>query len=204
MNTLYYPSDITMDNKGNLWVSEYGNNRILKYNGMQVTSTNISRWSNSAPVTVTINGQDIDANTSIKLIKGGSDPIAATGINVISSTTISAMFNVAGAAPGYWDMVFNNADLQAALPNALLVDDARIVSVDKTYVLNIGTVALSIQGENFSPGTVVTLSRADGTAITAHTVTLSSSTQLLCDFDINGIAAGSWNITIPPGNRQLS
>lgn len=63
----------------------------------------------------------------------------------------------------------------------------------------------NLTGTNFASGATVVLNRAGYTNITATNISLVSSTRLTCTFNLNGVAAGTWNVGVinPSGKSAL-
>ena len=60
---------------------------------------------NSGTTTVTIQGAEFTAGTTVSLVPhGGGTAIAATQVTFQASTTLFAQFNLAGAAAGSYDV----------------------------------------------------------------------------------------------------
>lgn len=50
---------------------------------------------------------------TVRLTRSGQPSVTGTGVNVTSTTSLSCSFNLAGKAPGAWDLTVTNADGQS-------------------------------------------------------------------------------------------
>ncbi len=66
---------------------------------------------------------DVGGVPVVILRKSGQPDVVATGVTVASPTRVNCAFDLAGAAPGAWDVVVTNPDGQAAtLPGAFTIE----------------------------------------------------------------------------------
>ncbi len=118
--TLSYPQDMATDGSGNLWVSDTGNNRVIKYaapitSGMAATqvfgqpnlssnSTNCDRATLSAPTGIILNGNDLWVTTRDQHRALRFDTTSASGSQataVIGQTNYtSCNYDASGANTG--------------------------------------------------------------------------------------------------------
>ena len=89
---------------------------------LQVSSVGPSQAGNSGTTTLTIQGAEFSAETTVSLVPhGGGSSIAATQVTFQSSTTLFAQFNLAGAVAGGYDVVVTSGEQRATDPSAFSV-----------------------------------------------------------------------------------
>jgi hypothetical protein len=121
------------------------------------------------------------------------------------------MFDLTGAATGLWNVVVTNTDGQYATKvNAFNVNSpAPTVS---TIAPNIGIRGwpvniIGITGTNFQPGATVQLRRSGETSVTATNVTVISSSQISCTFDLAAVdpwyySSQTWTVRVKNDDNQ--
>ena len=89
---------------------------------LQVTSASPSQAGNSGTTTLTIQGSEFTSGTTATLMPhGGGTAIAASQVTFQGSTTLFAQFNLAGAAPGSYDIIVTSGGQHATDPAAFTV-----------------------------------------------------------------------------------
>ena len=89
---------------------------------LQVTSVGPSQAGNSGTTTLTVQGAEFNAQTSVSLVPhGGGSAIAATQVTFQGSTTLFAQFDLSGKAAGVYDVVVTNGTQTATDPSAFTV-----------------------------------------------------------------------------------
>ncbi len=89
---------------------------------LQVSSIAPARSGNSGTTTLTIQGADFTAGSTVSLVPhGGGSPIAAGQVSFQSSTTLFARFNLAGAPAGAYDVVVTSGGQKSSDPLAFTV-----------------------------------------------------------------------------------
>jgi hypothetical protein len=122
--------------------------------GPLITSITPTTGGTAGPVTVTINGQGLDATATVCLRRAGYADIFATSVTgTDDGRTLAATFDLSAAEPGEWTLVVTNLDLQeATAPTLFTVEsggEARIwyeivgrgqirLAREQTYVLRCG------------------------------------------------------------------
>ncbi len=106
---------------------------ITPQSGTQGTTVNVTDLA----------GTGFQAGAAVELQKAGQADLAATGVNMLSSTQIACSFNIpAGAATGSWDVHVENADGQGAtLDDGFTVNAAPPEVTYPTWYLAEGTTA---------------------------------------------------------------
>jgi RHS repeat-associated protein len=89
---------------------------------LQVTSVSPAQAGNSGTTTITIHGAEFTAGTMVSLLPDGQGgPMASTQVTFQDSTTLFAQFNLAGAAPGKYDVAVTSGGQHATDPSAFTV-----------------------------------------------------------------------------------
>jgi len=155
-----------------------------------------------------IAGLNFVSGATTKLTRSGYADIAISGCSVSSPTQITGgTVNLAGAAPGQWNVVVTNADLQSgSLTNGFTVTNAApavsgITPPDATRGTTVSITNLA--GTGFLSGATVRLNRTDSTAIPATSVVMVSATQITCDFNLPaGSTVGMWDVIVTNPDMQ--
>jgi hypothetical protein len=173
-----------------------------------VTSITPSTGLNTGVVHITnLAGSNFGTGATVALTKSGQTPITATNVTVVSASQITCDFNLSGAATGQWNVVVTNPDSQSgALPNGFTVNTTTtapiVTSITPNTGVNTGVVHITnLAGSNFQTGATVKLTRSGQTPITATNV-LMNATQIICDFNLTGAAAGQWNVVVTNPDSQ--
>jgi len=170
---------------------------IMPNTGIRGTSVNIPNLA----------GSNFVSGATAKLTRTGDPDIDATGVTVVSSTQITCTFPIpSGATTGLWDVVVTNPDTQfGTLTNGFMVmypaptvTSILPVSGNRGWPVSI----TNLGGSNFLSGATVKLARTGYSDIIATGVTVVSSTQITCTFDLNGAAAGQWNVVVTNPDAQ--
>ena len=108
-------------------------------------------------------------------------------------------------------MVVTNTDTQSGvLPNGFTVNAPApaVSSIVPSEGPNTGVVHITnLAGSNFQSGAAVALTRSGQSDIDATNVAVVGASQITCDLDLTGAAAGQWNVVVTnPGGQsgQLS
>lgn len=67
-------------------------------------------YNDDSSVAMTINGSGFVSGVAVKLTKSGQADINATGVVVVSSSQITASFDLNGVDPGSWNLIVTNSD----------------------------------------------------------------------------------------------
>jgi hypothetical protein len=172
-------------------------------------STNAPVISNVTPnsgasggsVTVTISGNNFESGATVEILRGGSASITATGVSV-SSSSITATFNLNGANNGVYNVEVIDPDNQFALmPSAFTVGVAAptISSVSPSTLALNQTGSLTINGQNFVSPALVTFTQGSVTIGSPYVsgIQVVSPTQITASFTVpSTMATGSWTVTV--------
>jgi len=143
-------------------------------------------------------GNGFDATATAKLTKTGQTDIDATNLSVESSTKITCDFDLTNAAAGLWNVAVTTSagtgtgtDLFKvnASPTVTAITPAAKTTGTKVFITNLA-------GTGFLAGATVKLIKAGQTDIDATNLTVLSATKITCDFDLTGVAAGTWNVKV--------
>jgi RHS repeat-associated protein len=80
----------------------------------------------------------------------------------------------------------------------------QVLSVSPDHGSNTGPVTLTVQGSQFSPGTVVSLVGADGKSHKALSVLCKDNTTLFATFDLTGLALGSYAVQVQDSGQTVT
>ena len=153
---------------------------------------------------VTITGTGLLAGASVELNYDGADPVAGTSVVVVSSTQITCNFDLSGITTNLglaWDVKVTNTDTKSGTGDNLFticLPDPTVTSITPNSGENTGTVSITnLAGTNFVSGsTSVKLQKTGEIDINGTSVVVVSSTQITCNFDLSGAAAGSWDVVV--------
>ncbi len=159
---------------------------------------------NSASVSVTaLRGGGFAAGASVKLARTGQTDISATGVSVVSSSQIACSFELTGKATGYWDVVVSTGgagSLSATITNGFFVNYLGASSITPDHGYNSASVSVTaLRGGGFAAGASVKLARTGQTDISATGVSVISSSQIACSFELTGKATGYWDVVVSTG-----
>ena len=108
---------------------------------LQVTSVGPNQAGNLGTTTLTIQGAEFNAGTRVSLVPhGGGMAITATAVTFQSSTTLFAQFNLAGAAPGSYDVDVTSAGHNASDPSSFTVTSTATPG-EITYNLSVPSIS---------------------------------------------------------------
>ncbi len=152
------------------------------------------------------------ANAAVTAVPvGGGSPIGATsrpdGMYRLSNLP-PGLYNITGTYFGQ-STILHNVQVEAGvdLPRQYIAIPTNppptVTSITPNSGANTGTVSITnLAGTNFVSGATAKLAKAGETDITATSVTVVSSTQITCTFDLTGAAAGTWNVTVTNSDTQ--
>jgi len=108
------------------------NGFTINYPAPTVTSITPNSGANSGSVNITnLAGSGFLSGAAVKLTKTGQSDITATGISVVSASTITCAFNLSGKTTGAWNVVVTNSDTQSGtLTNGFVIPPT--VTINRT------------------------------------------------------------------------
>ena len=172
-----------------------------------VTSITPDSGTNDETVNITdLAGTGFQTGATVKLAKAGEPDIDGTSVTVVSSTKITCTFDLTGVTIGEWDVVVTNPDTQSGtLPGGFTVIYPPLTVTSITP--NSGTTGTTVNitdlaGTGFQTGATVKLTKTGEADINATDVTVVSSTQITCRFDLTGAASGMWDVVVTNADSQ--
>jgi len=174
---------------------------------LQVTSASPSQAGNSGTTTLTVQGAEFTAQTSVSLVPhGGGSAIAATQVTFQGSTTLFAQFNLSGQAAGVYDLVVKDGTQTATDPSAFTVTsnaapghilyNLSVPSISRPGRVAYLTLTYTNDGGSDAPAPLFVVSVTSGNAtigLPGQTSFSGSSVQML------GIENTGPAGTLPPG-----
>lgn len=161
-----------------------------------LTSISPNVGAQGATVPVTLTGTNFFSGDSVTVT---NESVTVTNVNVVSSTQITATFNIASTAPLGPSSVFVSSQSGSSGPAGFTV----VAAVPVLSFVNPGSgavgtgVSVTLVGANFVSGATVNLSSTD---VTAGNVNVVSSTQITAVFAISATAAfGPVNVSVTTG-----
>jgi len=173
-----------------------------------VTGITPSTGINNGIITITgLSGSNFLPGAQVNLTNGIST-ITGTSVNVISGSLIQCQFNINGALPGAWDVVVTNYDGQSAtLPGGFSITypPPSVNSISPPSGKNNEVIGITnLAGSNFMIGATVQLVKENETNITTINGPIVEPTKILCFFDLNAKAVGTWDVVVTNTDGQYS
>lgn len=174
-----------------------------------VTSITPSSAQNTGPVSITnLAGSYFLSGATVKLKKSGQSDITATSVVVVNPNKITCDLPITGAAGGNWDVVVTNGDGKSGtLVSGFSINSPQpaLTSITPNKADNNGIVSITnLAGTYLMSGATVKLKRTGYSDITATNVTAVSPAQITCDFQLNGAAAGLWDVYLQNPDAQTA
>ena len=153
------------------------------------------------------------SSNALEIVDIGSvTSIPATNVVISSSSMLTCTFNLTNAVSGeYTVLVANPGSAPGTLVNGFSlivpITPFKITGIDPTSGNNSTVVHISnLSGSGFNTTVKpsVKLNRTGFADIAGTNVTVLSSTQLTCSFDLTGQEAGDWNIVVTNPDGQGS
>ena len=163
-----------------------------------VTDVNPGALPNSGPAQLTLTGTGFVDGATVALELAGQPDIPGTGVDVVSSTTITATFDLTNVAPQDWDVRVTNPDGGTSVCADCFTVTGSTPDVTGADPDSLGQGAtnqdVTITGGDFAMGATVSFS---GTGITVNDVTFVDETELIANITISPTATtGDRNITV--------
>jgi hypothetical protein len=162
---------------------------------------------NDGTVSITnLAGTNFFPGATVSLKKTGQTDIIATGVNVVSTTQITCALDLTGKPTGAWDVVVTNTDGQSGtLAGGFTIANPAptVTSITPNSAPNSGIVGVTdLAGTNFQAGAGVKLQKTGEADTNAAHVTIVSTTQITCTFDLTGKAIGAWDVVVTNPDAQ--
>jgi outer membrane protein OmpA-like peptidoglycan-associated protein len=148
-------------------------------------------------VIVELTGSGFRTGAKLEL-KAGGKFIEATDVEVISDTQISAVFDLADAVSGSYDIAVTNVDGQSGTLDGgfeIQYPEPFVTSIEPAQGSNNETVTINIGGAGFRTGAQLEL-RAGEQLIEATSVEVVSDSQIAAEFDLTGSVPGTYDVTV--------
>ncbi|MGD1004452.1 MAG: type IV pilin N-terminal domain-containing protein [Methanoregulaceae archaeon] len=147
-------------------------------------------------------GTNFVNGATVNLTRAGYSDISGSGVGFVSSTQLTCTFNLAGAAPGQWNVVVTNPDFQSGTGSNLFTVSPTLAPTVSTITPNTGNrgwpvTITNLAGNNFVSGAIVKLvNNTAGPDVAAYNVFVVSPTMITCNFNLLGVNQGIWNVTV--------
>jgi trimeric autotransporter adhesin len=143
---------------------------------------------------------------SVTLSLTGQPDIVGTSVSVVTANKITCDLDLTGAVTGLWDVTVTNTDgKHATLSGGFAVqhEGPTVTNIDPTFGINNGVVHITdLGGTSFRIGATVTLRKPGVANIDGYNVTVISSGQITCDFNLAGKSAGAWDVLVTNDDGQ--
>ena len=163
---------------------------------------------NNSVVDITdLSGANFVAGCSVKLSKSEQTDIVATKVVVLNTGKITCTFDLVNAVTGLWDLTVTNSDGRSGtLPSAFSIGypAPKISLVSPTKgANNEKAVTITINGEYFRSGAMVSLAQAGQADITGQVV-VESSSKILFTVNLVDKTVGHWDVVVKNDDNQSS
>jgi len=152
-----------------------------------------------------LSGSGFMPGANVSLRRSGHDDIPTiNGAIVESSGKILCFFDLNGAHVGKWDVVVRNLDGQnGTLPSGFTIyypDAPSVTGIVPATGQNTGNILANVTGSGFHENPAVLL--AKGTQTVAGSVLSVSGTDIGVRFNLTGVPAGKYNLTVTNEDGQ--
>jgi len=178
----------------------------VRYPRPVVTAIYPSSGTNDMVVGITnLSGSGFMPGANVSLRRSGHDDIPTiNGAIVESSGKILCFFDLNGAHVGKWDVVVRNLDGQnGTLPSGFTIyypDAPSVTGIVPATGQNTGNILANVTGSGFHENPAVLLSK--GTQAVAGSVLSVSGTDIGVRFNLTGVPAGKYNLTVTNEDGQ--
>jgi hypothetical protein len=165
----------------------------------RITTITPSYGDNAAALSVRIDGRSYQSGATARLTRTGSPDIVGQSVVVApGGASLTASFNLAGAALGSWDVRVTNPDLaQAVATGGFQVTGVGLSYIAPTHGGNGGPVSVLISGIGISPAATVQLVPPTGPPIIGSPVSISTDGRLIATlFDLRGHDPAICDVTV--------
>ncbi len=128
--------------------------------------------------------------------------IRASEVNVLSESQIAARFDLAGSAPGKYDLkVINDDGKTALLPGGFEILERQLAipvvgRIEPAEGYNNCIILTKIHGANFDPGSLVIIKGADGREIPGFDIIVNNAREISCRFDLCEQPIGVYDVIV--------
>ncbi|HEY3244158.1 MAG TPA: hypothetical protein VGM03_12500, partial [Phycisphaerae bacterium] len=153
-------------------------------------------------------GNNLQSGALLRAVHTGAPDILAANYNYQNQNFIGFTLNIGGADQGAWSIVLTNPNnAQATLNNVLNITACQptITSISPNSGANNGPINITdLHGSNFVDGptadSTVQLTRVGQSPISGTNLSIVSSSQISCTFDITAALPGMWNVVVNDPN----
>ena len=182
--------------------------------GAAPTIQSISPYYGYAGTSVSITslaGYNFISGATVQLANSAGQNISATGVSVVSGSTITCTFAIpSNATVGAWDVYVTNPNgyvgkysngfvvhqnTAATATTTTSSSGPTITGISPTFMISPSHTSYTITGTNFIGLPAVSLTNG-GQTIPQYTVASTSSTQIVVYFDIPQNIGGTWNVVV--------
>ncbi|MFA4016658.1 MAG: hypothetical protein RUDDFDWM_001768, partial [Candidatus Fervidibacterota bacterium] len=164
-----------------------------------VTAVTPSEAENNAIRRLVISGDNFVKGATVKLTRAGFLDIVGTNVVVTSQSEMAADFDLAGKAPGWWDVVVTNPDGNSGSGTNLFrlkAPNPIVTAVIPSEASNVSDVVnVIIQGDNFFPGCSVYV-RKNSYSMPVTNVRVVRKDQISATFAVKDMPAGKWDVYV--------
>ncbi|MHB8419432.1 MAG: MopE-related protein [Myxococcales bacterium] len=152
--------------------------------------------SNGSPA-LDIVGSGFDGS-SVALFEASGQTPAALPTTLVSATELYASLNLAGAAPGPYQIAVRNAGnlTSAPLPFSVVSETPSITQLSPTQAGTGTSTSLSVLGQGFDPSSVAHFQKSDGSGDTALATTYVGPGSLTAPLTLASVPAGSYQVLV--------
>lgn len=158
---------------------------------------------NTAPINTTISGAGFVSGATVRLTRSPYAPIDGANVVVVSSSSITARFDITSAAPGSWILqVTNPGDATGSCACFSVAGSTPAVTSASPPSRAQGAPAadVTINGSGFAQGSTVLIS---GAGVTVNSTSFVSATSLTANITVaSGAATGARDITVTNADTQ--
>ena len=179
-------------------IGTLANGFTITGNAPTLTARNPTAGNRGWPVNIiTLTGTGFQPGAGVRLQRSGYSDVVATGVNVVSPTSINAgTFDLLGVMAGAWTIRVINADGGSSGTQAFTVSSPTptISSVTPNTAARGTTVSITnLAGNYFQPGATVQLRNTTTVISTGTSVNVALPNQITCQFAIpsSGVRTGT-------------
>ena len=160
--------------------------------------------SNGAPA-LTLAGSGFDGSSAVLFGASGQTP-APLPTTFVSSTALFASLDLAGVAPGAYQILVQNAGslASAALPFTVTSSTPSITQVAPDRAAAGSTASLSVMGQGFDPSSVVHFQAGNGSGDVALATTYVGGGSLTASLSLVAVAPGNYQVLVVNGGSLSS
>ncbi|MFA5296037.1 MAG: PKD domain-containing protein [Methanoregulaceae archaeon] len=156
---------------------------------------------NNGTVTITnLSGTGFLADATVNLTDGNTTIIGTDVVVILPGTQVACKFDINGAVPGFWDVVFTNEDGQSVV----LIDGFQVTfpppevhAITPATGKNNEVIGITnLSGANFMGGATVHLAKANKSDIPTINAPIVQPDKILCFFDLTDAAVGAWDVVV--------